>query len=385
MSRRALSVLGVGQCINWGILYYAFAVLLLPVARDLAVSEWVVTGAFSLGLLLSAGCAPRIGRWADNGHGGTALQWGGFSSAALLVFWALMPNLVTLYVTWAALGVCMAATLYEPAFAVISRAHADHRQRLRAIATITLFGGVASTVALPTTAWLIARLGWRPSVLVLAAVLALSTYATRVLALPGLVDTISTANAVNRPADLHPRPHFGLTTLVFALGSLGSAALMSNLVPALGERNVSPALAASLGGLLGVMQVPGRALMMQGALSASPRRLVILCLSLQGGGLLAVATAPSPALIGVSIALFAIGSGLTTLVRPHLVHTSYGMAQAGLLNGELARAQQLARAAGPIAAAFLAARSSYSLVFIGLSAAFAVTSFAWMSTVRPPR
>jgi hypothetical protein len=171
-------------------------------------------------------------------------------------------------------------------------------------------------------------------------------------------------------------------TLVFALGSLGSAALMSNLVPALGEREVSPALAASLGGLLGVMQLPGRALMMQGALSASPRRLVILCLLLQGGGLLAVATAPSPALIGASIALFAIGSGLTTLVRPHLVQTSFGIAQAGALNGELARAQQLARAAGPIHAASQAARSSYSVVFIGLSAVFAVTSFAWMSTVR---
>src|SRR6187401_240362 len=92
MSRQALVVLGIGQCLNWGILYYAFAVLLLPVARELGVDEWVVTGAFSLGLLVSAGCAPRIGRWADEGHGGAVLQWGGFGAAALLAFWALVPG-----------------------------------------------------------------------------------------------------------------------------------------------------------------------------------------------------------------------------------------------------------------------------------------------------
>jgi predicted MFS family arabinose efflux permease len=267
---------------------------------------------------------------------------------------------------------------------LVGRAYRDSGERLRAIASITLFGGVASTVALPTTAWLIARVGWRPSVLVLAAMLALSTWATRLFTLRGLADITGRATA-SETADSSPRPHFGLMTLVFALGSLGSAALMSNLVPALGERHLSPALAASLGGLLGVMQVPGRALMMHGALSASPRRLVVLCLLLQGGGLLAVATAPSAALIGASIALFAIGSGLTTLVRPHLVQTSYGIAQAGTVNGELARAQQVARAAGPVLAASLAARSSYSLVFIGLATLFALTSVTWIATVRSPR
>ena len=384
MSSRALITLGIGQCVNWGVLYYAFAVLLLPVSRELAVAEWVVTGAFSLGLLVSAACAPRIGRWADKGHGGGVLQWGGFSAAVLLAIWAAVPSVATLYATWAALGVCMAATLYEPAFAVVGRAYLDPRERLRAIAVITLFGGVASTVALPSTAWLVAHAGWRTSVAVLAAAIAVATYAMRVFTLRGAADHATLAAPSDRSDPPGGHRHFGLMTFVFALGSLGSAALMSNIVPALGERDVPPALAASLGGLLGVMQLPGRALMMHGVLSASPRHLVILCLLLQGCGLVAVATASSSALIAASIALFAVGSGLITLVRPHLVHASYGMAQAGLLNGELARAQQLARAAGPVLAASLAARSSYSLVFIGLSVVFAVTSVAWFSTSRPP-
>src|SRR5262245_41622845 len=181
MSTRALVAIGIGQCVNWGVLYYAFAVLLLPVERELAVARWMVTGAFSLALLVSAACAPLVGGWADRGFGSRSIQIGGFAAAAILTLWALVPGVASLYVAWLLLGLCMAACLYEPAFVVVGHALADARQRLRALAAITVFGGLASTVFLPTTGWLVQAIGWRSTVLVLAAVVALSTYATRVL------------------------------------------------------------------------------------------------------------------------------------------------------------------------------------------------------------
>ncbi len=386
MSTRALTVLGISQCINWGILYYAFAVLLLPVSRELGIEPWVGTGAFSLALFISAAAAPRIGRWADLGHGGHVLQIGGFAGAALLTIWTVVPTVTTLYAVWALLGLCMSMTLYEPAFAIVARAHGDRAQRLRALATITVFGGLASTAALPATAWLVERLGWKSSVIVLALTLALSTYATRRLVLTELQPMAAdTTGATGAGEATQPRPHLGLMTLVFALASLGSAALMSNLVPALGERRVSPALAASLGGLLGLMQVPGRALLMRGAFVASPTRLVLGCLLLQGVGLLAIATVSSVTLLATSIAVFAVGSGLATLARPHLVQSLYGLEQAGALNGRLARAQQLARAAGPVVAATLAARTSYAVAFMAISALFAGASVAWAVMLRASR
>src|SRR5688572_19182314 len=119
MPTRSVVVLGIGQCVNWGVLYYAFAVLLLPVEGDLAVPRWVVTGAFSLALLMSAVLAPTIGRWCDRGDGPLVMQAGGFTAACLLCLWAVAPNVATLYVTWTGLGLCMAATLYEPAFAIV--------------------------------------------------------------------------------------------------------------------------------------------------------------------------------------------------------------------------------------------------------------------------
>ena len=84
MSSRAVIALGIGQCVNWGVLYYAFAVLLLPVEAELGTERWIVTGAFSLALLLSAMAAPTAGRWSDRDHGWRMVQGGGYTAAGLL-------------------------------------------------------------------------------------------------------------------------------------------------------------------------------------------------------------------------------------------------------------------------------------------------------------
>ena len=104
MTTRAVMARGLGQCVNWGVLYYAFAVLLLPVEAALGVERWMVAGAFSLALLLSAMAAPAIGRWSDRGHGARLMQVGGYVAAGLLGIWALVPSVLVLYAVWAGLG-----------------------------------------------------------------------------------------------------------------------------------------------------------------------------------------------------------------------------------------------------------------------------------------
>ena len=187
---------------NWGVLYYAFAVLTEPLQRELGVPTWVVTGAFSLALLMSAMAAPTIGQWGDRDRGALVMQVGGLAAAALLMVWTLMPTVLTLYLVWAGLGLCMAATLYEPAFVLVGRAYRDPVARLRAIAAVTLFGGLASTVFLPFTAFAVAQSGWRNAVLVLAAVLVLSTLMTRVLAFRRALAPSAAFAPSESPADL---------------------------------------------------------------------------------------------------------------------------------------------------------------------------------------
>ena len=388
MSSRAVIAVGIGQCVNWGVLYYAFAVLLLPVEAELGAERWIVTGAFSLALLLSAIAAPTIGRWSDRDHGWRLMQAGGYAAAGLLAFWALLPSLWTLYLVWAGLGVCMAAALYEPAFAIVGRAHRDPASRLRALGTVTLFGGLASTVFLPLTDTLVRTGGWRAAVMVLAVLLVLSTWMIHKAAPTRTPDGHSREATVTprraRTEAVHSGPPLSFLLLAFGFASLSSAAVIANLVPALAERAVTATTAAAFGGMFGLMQLPGRALMMHGRFSASPFLLLAGSLGLQALGLTTWALMPSVVSAFVGIAVFAVGSGLTTLVRPYLVHTVFEGHEVGYLNGRLAQAQQLARAAGPVLAALAVTVVSYSAVLALFGVAFgglAVWS-VWQARLR---
>jgi hypothetical protein len=125
------------------------------------------------------------------------------------------------------------------------------------------------------------------------------------------------------------------------------------------------------------MQLPGRALMLHGRLSASPSALLLTSLGLQGTGLAIFAAAPSPLAVGIGVAVFAGGAGLATLVRPYVVLTLYDVSRAGYLNGVLARAQQLARAGGPIAAVAIGSAIGYGWIFAALAVHFAVLALVW--------
>jgi MFS family permease len=366
--------------VNWGVLYYAFAVLLQPVQADLGVPAWLVTGAFSVALLVSALLAPAVGRWSDRGHAPRAIVLGGIGAAILLGVWALVPGLLTLYVVWAALGVCMAAALYEPAFAIVTRAHASAEQRLRTLAVVTLFGGLASTVFLPLTAGLVALAGWRAAVSVLAGLLVVSTALTLVgvTRSGGAVTTTAPTRGAASPIDSTGRVRF--LTLVFGVASLASASFMANLVPALGERGLPPTTAALLGGMFGVMQLPGRALLVSRRITLSGDGLLAVSLALQALGLVVVAAVPTRTAVAIGVMTFAAGSGLTTLARPYLVQTAFPLAHAGVVNGRLARAQQLTRAAGPFAASSAASLTSHAIVLAVVGVALGI--LAWIVVQR---
>lgn len=368
MTRREVWAVGLGQCVSWGVLYYAFGVLIVPVERDLGVARSVVVGAFSLALLVSAVVSPYVGKLVDRGHGPSVVQAGGLAAAGLLALWALVPNVYLSYLVWAALGLCMAAVLYEPVFAIVGRAVEHAGDRLRAIATITIFGGFASTVFLPLTGALVERLGWRPAVGVLAATLALTTLAVHRVSF-GVLGRTGGAGARAPVPHVPTSGHPGLLPMlaVFTASSFAATALAANLVPALIERGLSPTSAAWFGGLFGIMQLPGRLVFAKNTSAVTPMTLLGTSMALQVTGLLTLAATHTPMGIAAGVALFACGSGLATVARPYLVLVFYGQDRAGEMNGVFARPQQLARAAGPVSAAVLAGAAGYGAVFAGLA------------------
>jgi len=181
------------------------------------------------------------------------------------------------------------------------------------------------------------------------------------------VDTLSAQEA--NPAD-----RAGLVGLILTFGSSSfvSAALATNLIPALIERRFSATTAATFAGLFGVMQLPGRLLIMNGRFALSPSQMIWGSLGLQTMGLAALVAGTSTPVIALGVTVFACGSGLATLARPYLVLVLYGAGRAGQINGVIARWQQLARAGGPVAVAALAAINGYGPVFGVLAGLLAV-------------
>jgi hypothetical protein len=80
------------------------------------------------------------------------------------------------------MGVAMAATLYEPAFVAVVAWFAT-RGRDRALLTLTLCAGLASTIFMPIEAWLLSRVGWREAITLLAVALGAITIPLHALAL----------------------------------------------------------------------------------------------------------------------------------------------------------------------------------------------------------
>src|SRR5919112_5713910 len=178
---RIASTLAFTETVSWGVLYYAFAVFLVPMHEEMGWSQTAITGAYSLGLLVSGLTAPLMGRWLDR-HGPRGLMTlGSALGTVLLLAWASVDDLWVFYLVWVGIGLAMAATLYEPAFAVLTQWF--ERSRGRAFLLVTLAGGLASTIFLPLSAWLVGAQGWRGALLALAALLALLTIVPHALVL----------------------------------------------------------------------------------------------------------------------------------------------------------------------------------------------------------
>ena len=93
---------------------------------------------------------------------------GSLLAAGCVLVWARVGDLPGLFLAFAGIGLAGAAVLYEPAFATVN-AYFD-AQRQKALLTVTMVAGLASTIFLPASAFLISRLGWRQALLILAAV-----------------------------------------------------------------------------------------------------------------------------------------------------------------------------------------------------------------------
>jgi predicted MFS family arabinose efflux permease len=279
---------------------------------------------------------------------------------------------------WIGLGACQAVLLYEPAFAVITRVYGPRYKQ--AILLMTFLGGLASTFGIPFTQFLIERLHWRPTLLVLAAINVGVGVLIHWLFIPGPREKPVPIAEVKPPADGTARksplavavrvPAFWGLVVAFAGYGLAFSAMSFHLIPLLDDRGVPIGVVMAIVALIGPMQVVGRVLLMLGQRHIT---------TIQLGALIYFAFPISMAMLAAGIRdvyglilfaiIYGVANGLVTILRGMAVPEFIGPEGYGVVSGALTMPTNVMRAAGPLLASLAwGALGGYTPVLWGLAA-----------------
>jgi MFS family permease len=388
--RRALVSLCVTQITSWGVIYYAFPVLAPSVARDNGWSITATTWAFSAGLITSAGAGIIVGRWLDRRGPRLVMTTGSVLGVVALVIVALAHSYGLFLGGWVIAGLAMAGTFYPPAFAALTRWYGP--DRVRALTTLTLVGGLASTVFAPLTSLLDEHLQWRTTYLVLACVVGLVTiplHAGLRFPWPPAHRARETPADASAAAIARSRPFLTLVAAM-ALAGFGVYAVVVNQLGLLDSRGLPTTLAGLALGLGGLGQVLGRLGYTTLNRLSSPRTRTVTVLGACAItiALLAALTGPLPLLIAATT-LAGMARGLFTLLQATAVSDRWNTAVYGRLSGLLAPpitvATAVARGAGAALAAALGGYPQLFWLLTGVAVLGALAAVFTTPSLTPER
>jgi len=370
-----ISVLGVTQILAWGSSYYLPAVLAGPIARETGWPlPWIV-GGLSVGLLVAGAVSRGVGRGIDRYGGRPVLAASAVLLAVGLAGLGLAPNLPVYLIAWIAIGGGMGAGLYDAAFGTLGRYYGGSARG--AIATLTLFGGFASTVCWPLSAWLVETLGWRGTCLAYAGLHLCLVLPAYLFLLPRLGSAHSPDSvapvAVRRDAVLDSRQQtaFLLLAALITIASALTAVVSVHLLAILQERGMVLAAAVALGALVGPSQVGARAIEMALGRYYHPVWTMIAAMGLTTTGLVALAAElPLPAL---ALLFYGAGIGIKSIARGTVPLALFGPDGYATVIGKLAMPSLIAQAVAPFLGAFLLERSGSASLLWVLAALSAVT------------
>jgi len=350
--------LAAAQLVSWGSIYYAFSLFVVPMESALGWSRTATNAALSIGLLISGLAAYPIGTWIDRGHGRRVMVGGSVLAAAMLALWSQAHSLPTLFIVWAGLGIAMAATFYDPVFAVVTR---DFPSSFRTkITLITLVAGFASTVFIPLTQGLIDWIGWRGALLVLAAFnlaicLPLHVFAIGRDAPRDDASTYKAAqNAINTAATQRAlrTPTFWALAVCFTAYYATFAALTFHLIPLMTQRRVSPALILTTMAVIGPAQVLARVLWFTIGRNVRPSTVgIVITTAFPASVIVLMRAGTSPTLLFLFAVVYGGANGMMTILRGTIVQDVMWTEGYGAVSGMLSMPSNIAKGIAPISAA----------------------------------
>lgn len=347
-----ISALGVVQILAWGSSYYLSAVLAAPIADDTGWPlSWVI-GALSIGLLTAGAIAPLIGRVIGERGGRPVLAAAALLLAAGQVILGLSPNLPIFIAGWVVIGAGMAAGLYDAAFSTLGRLYGGTARS--AITVLTLWGGFASTVCWPLSAYMVAQFGWRETCFAYAAIqLLISLPLVLTTVPPAAIDISQSARTTSQDIKLagNDRSMFLLLAGLLVIGGAIGSIVGVQLLTLLQAQGITLAAAVALGVLVGPAQVGGRVIEMAGKGKHHPlwtmtAALVLVALGL---GLLTFGLGP----VSMAILLYGAGNGVFSIAKGIVPLALFGADRYAPIVGRLARPSLVAQALAPTASAWI--------------------------------
>jgi len=384
---RAVSVLGVTEILSWGALYYPPVLTVPLIAADHGWSKSFAMGGFSLGLFVGGLASRHVGALIDRCGGHVVMPVGSLVGAAGLAGLVAAPNAYAYFAVWAVLGVAMAASLYDPAFATLGRIFGAAARA--PITTLTLAGGFASTVGWPATQFLIDQVGWRGTYLVYAALLAFLAAPLHAFALPRCrVERTAPAEpmAERRPAAVLPPQGlaFMLVAAAFAAYAFVPSALSAQLLAIFQRFGLTPATVVAVGMLFGPAQVVARICELAFARHLAPLWIARFAVGLLVAGFALLALLPfSVALAAIFAVMYGMANGLMTIARGTVPLALFGASGYGLLVGRIGGPFLVVQALAPVVLTYVAERSS-DAIGLTLVAAFAAVALICFAAIRAP-
>jgi MFS family permease len=379
-TRIVITALGISQILGWGTTFYFPAVLAAPIVADTGWSLiWVVSGA-SIGLLVAGLISPRVG-WLVDRHGGRpVLAASSVLYAIGLTGVGLAPALPFYLMAWVVLGVGMGCGLYDAAFAALGQLYG--RAARQPITNLTLFGGFASTVCWPLSAFMAGTFGWRAACLIYA-VLHLSISLPLNLLMPK-DRAIEAADAfpnqppgeTRMPTVAHEKPIFVLLAFVMTVAAGIGSIIVVHLLSLLQTRGADLAMAVTLGTLFGPAQVGARVIERVFGQHYHPIWTMVVACSLMFAGLLLLLVTFSGAAISIAVVLYAAGYGISWIARGTLPLALFGPQRYPVLIGRLAFPSLIVQALAPTAGALLLAHYGADATITVLTAFAAVNAVA---------
>jgi predicted MFS family arabinose efflux permease len=354
--RVVITALGIVQILAWGTSFYIPAVFAEPIVRDTGWSLGWVVGGTSIGLLVAGLISPQVGRIINRHGGRPVLLASSLFYAAGLAGIGLAPALPIYLLAWALIGIGMGTGLYDAVFAALGRLYGSEARG--PITNLTLFGGFASTVCWPLSAFMIDHVGWRNACFIYAAIHLLVALPLQMSVVRRVPAQTGAKNAQDDKVS-HTAPSrienetliFGLLAVVLSLAAGIGSIVVVHLLIFLQARGVDFAMAVSLGTLFGPAQVGARVVERLFGNRYHPIWTMIASCGLMAVGLLLL-FGSFPILLLI-ILLYGAGYGISWVGRGTLPLALFGPVRFPRLMGKLAFPSLIVQALAPSAGALL--------------------------------